>query len=120
MAASGWRTDSSISDLLFRQSSQFDLFQAVRLLERIFPEQEPVGGFAHPSKEVVRFSSTHSLICPTSLITALDYRSPSSSNSAVPAYMKIAGIELMGYCGVLPYFYTRLLDSASIEFLDLF
>ena len=32
-------------------------FQAVRLLERLYPERNPVGLYVTPSSEVVRFSS---------------------------------------------------------------
>ena len=33
----------------------FEFFQAVRLLERLFPDKSPVGKFNPPSAEVVQF-----------------------------------------------------------------
>ena len=43
MAAFGWQREKSVHEWLFTEAYRFDFFQAVRLLELIFPESAPVG-----------------------------------------------------------------------------
>ena len=46
VAAPGRRTDPSLEDALFDRGYEFDFFQAVRLLGRLFPNRKAVGGDA--------------------------------------------------------------------------
>src|SRR4051794_3718483 len=108
MGSPGRRTGPSIRDLLFETSTEFEFSQAVRLLQRVFNSKDPVGGFAHPSGEAIRFYGEHSFACPSSMVRRLERNSPFGGQSQIPAHMKVAGFELTGYCGVLPYFYLRL------------
>ena len=50
----------------------FEFFQAVRLLEARAPDRAPVGEFADPRAEVVRFRTATSMAFPASEIAALD------------------------------------------------
>src|SRR4029077_16870904 len=61
----------SIADRLLSEPFAFGFFQAVRLLERSFPERAAVGRNARPSKEVVRFHAHLSLSFPPSEIYEL-------------------------------------------------
>src|SRR5712671_6660965 len=48
-------------------------FQAVRLLERLFPDRKPVGKFVNPAEEVVHFGANPSLVFPASEIQSLSW-----------------------------------------------
>jgi type VI secretion system protein ImpH len=129
MAAKGGRSDTPLAQALFDRAYSFNFFQAVRLLERILPERQPVGRSVDPAREIVRFRSQASLAFPPSQIHQIrqssaqngegeDYRSPE---------MVIAFMGMTGPLGVLPQQYTELLmersrykDTALWEFLDLF
>lgn len=108
---------------LFAESYRFDFFQAVRLLERLSRDREPVGGAGPPSQEVVRFRTRVSLAFPASAIHEIrDGKRPGD-----PPEMTVAFLGMTGPLGVLPHPYTELLiertrqkDNALWEFLDLF
>ncbi|MEE8240329.1 MAG: type VI secretion system baseplate subunit TssG [Nitrospirales bacterium] len=123
MAAPGRRTDASIKRLLFEEGYRFDFFQAVRLLEGIFPHRRPVGRDETPRDEVVRFRSHLSLSFPPSAI----YKIAEGKNEQGPVHMTETFMGLTGLLGVLPRHYTELLmervrakDTTLRDFLDLF
>ena len=64
---------SEVGEKLRREPFSFDFFQAVRLLERFFPERTSVGQFAHPETEVARFGVNPSLAFPASQIQSMDW-----------------------------------------------
>lgn len=103
MAPESRRTDPSLEELLFAEGFQFEFFQAVRLLERVFPERVPVGRDARPDEEVVRFLVHNSLSFPPSSIHEL-----SRPEGEGPATMAVAFMGLTGPSGVLPRHYTEL------------
>jgi len=112
---------SEAGEKLRREPFTFDFFQAVRLLERMFPERTSVGQFSHPETEVARFAVHPSLAFPASQIQAMDW--PEQK----PAKMTVNFMGLTGPQGVLPNPYTTLLierlrasDSSAREFLDIF
>jgi type VI secretion system protein ImpH len=99
----------------------FQFFQAVRLLERINRDLEPLGGFVHPAKETVRFSVHNSLAFPASQIQSIEW--PDEG----PPRMMVNFMGLTGPLGVLPHFYTELLiererakDRGLHAFFDIF
>src|SRR5580658_7718778 len=51
-----------------------EFFQAVQLLERMYPDREPVGSFVHPSREVVRFTAYNRIAFPASEIQSFEWR----------------------------------------------
>lgn len=91
-------------DRLVEESFGFDFFQAVRLLERFYPERQAVGRMASPESEVVRFKGITSLNFPPSSI--VDLRTTSADR---PASMSVAFMGLTGLNGALPRPYTELL-----------
>jgi type VI secretion system protein ImpH len=102
-------------------TTSFEFFQAVRLLERLKPERAPVGRFVDPGEEVVRFGVEPSLAFPPSEIQALELREEGA------ARMAVAFMGLTGPLGVLPHAYTWLVaerararDGALGAFLDIF
>ena len=122
MAGKSRRADPSVEELLFTEGFVFEFFQAVRLLESVFPEREPVGRDARPADEVVRFRSRNTLSFPASTIHDLD-----RSDDGSPASMLVNFMGLAGASGVLPRHYTELIverekrrDHTFADFLDLF
>jgi type VI secretion system protein ImpH len=110
-----------LRDLLERDPNSVRFFQAVRLLERLYPERHPVGLFISPQQEVVRFSSVPTFSFPASEIHALE--------KGKDGQMKLA-VNFMGLSaavGALPHVYTDFLlerakakDRGPAEFFDLF
>lgn len=121
MAGKSRRAEPTLRKILFDEGYRFDFFQAVRLLEQLYPERQPVGTTGDPAKEVVRFHSRASLSFPPGSIYEI------ADNDDSPVDMTVAFIGLTGPAGVLPRHYTELLierlrdkDSALAGFLDIF
>jgi type VI secretion system protein ImpH len=100
-----------------------EFFQAVRLLERLFPNRAAVGEFADPADEVVRFAVTPGTAFPASEIQALE--PPPAPGE--PPRMTVNFMGTHGPQGVMPLVYnafvaerTRARDHALREFLDIF
>jgi type VI secretion system protein ImpH len=112
---------SEVAEKLRREPFSFDFFQAVRLLERFYPERTSVGRFAHPETEVARFAAHPSLAFPASQIQAME------SPEQKPIQMTVNFMGMIGPEGVLPNPYTTLIiervranDFAVRDFLDIF
>jgi len=123
MATESRRADPAVAHTLFAEGYRFDFFQAVRVLERLYPERQSIGRDATPSQEVVRVRAHASLSFPAS---AIHQMSPAVEGQG-PAEMTVAFMGLTGPLGVLPRHYTELLlerqrrkDHTLGAFLDLF
>lgn len=106
---------------LEREPYSFNFFQAVRLLERLMPDRQPVGLFVNPAREVVHFGAHSTTSFPPSQIHSLQ-RVESS-----PAQMSVNFMGLTGPLGVMPQYYTDLViardrakDHAIRDFFDIF
>jgi type VI secretion system protein ImpH len=106
---------------LKEEAASFGFFQAVRVLELLRPGRAPVGGFADPADEVVRFAVPPALHFPPGEIASLDMEGTG------PARMSVYAFGLTGPQGVLPLAYTQMVadrvrerDTAPRDFLDLF
>lgn len=111
----------AVGEKLRSQPFRFDFFQAVRLLERFFPERTPVGKFAHPASEVAHFGANNSLAFPASQIQGIDWP------EAGPRHMTVNFMGLTGPEGTLPNPYTSLIierlrasDASPRDFFDIF
>jgi len=101
----------TVAEHLFQDACHFDFFQAVHLLERLFPEGCPLGRDVHPSKEIVRLRVHQTVIFPASEIYDLV-----DSDRDVPVPTMIVNfMGLTGPLGVLPLFYTDLLMGLERE-----
>jgi type VI secretion system protein ImpH len=118
--------DVALKDKLFEEPYRFEFFQAVRMLERAFPERKPVGGTALPHEEVVRFRSRIAMDFPASevheIVQSSDERTGEERIEAIVNFMGMAGVS-----GVLPTHYTELVldrvrhrDTSLWAFLDIF
>jgi type VI secretion system protein ImpH len=125
MAPESGKSDPSLEEILFAQGYRFDFFQAVRLLEAIYPDREPVGRQSRPGGEVVRFHAFTTLSFPPSDIREI---SPAGAGDQdAPAQMIEAFMGLTGPSGPLPRHYSVMLmervrrkDYALRDFLDIF
>jgi type VI secretion system protein ImpH len=100
----------------------FSFFQAVRLLERLYPGRRPVGHWEDPADEVARFGASTSLGFPASEIQALTLPTDDAAASLTVNFFGLVGPQ-----GVLPHGYTehagaraRAKDTAFRDFLDMF
>ncbi len=106
---------------LAEEPFRYEFFQAVRLLERFAPGATPVGRFANPGTEVVRFAAHNTTSFPASEIQSLVLREDQ------PPLMTVNFMGLTGPMGVLPLYYTlqvaeriRARDVGMRDFLDIF
>lgn len=90
---------------LFAEPFAFDFFQAVRILERLEADRQPVGRGGPPKAEVVRFRAHLSLAFPPSAVYDL---APPTGDLPLPV-MTVAFLGLHGPSGMLPRHYTELL-----------
>jgi type VI secretion system protein ImpH len=95
----------SVRDRLLAEPYEFDFFQAVRVLERVWPDRRPVGRDFPPDVEVARFRPHLSLSFPPSQIVGLD---PPDEDRPAPL-VTITFLGLYGTTGVLPVHYTQML-----------
>ncbi|MGE0823942.1 MAG: type VI secretion system baseplate subunit TssG [Candidatus Binatia bacterium] len=123
MATESWRTDPSLAEELLTEGYRFDFFEAVRVLERLFPHRQAVGRDATPSQEVVRFQTRLALTFPPSAI----HEVTEAQDNGKPVAMTVSFMGLTGLLGVLPRHYTELLlertrkkDFVLRDFLELF
>ena len=126
MATTGRPSHIDVSDFtagtkLREEPYLFEFFQAVHLLERLFPDKAPVGRFQPPSAEVVRFVANSTLNFPASEVQSLDWPEDGAGR------MKVNFMGLTGSQGVLPLYYTSLLaertrsgDLSAADFFDIF
>src|SRR2546426_405752 len=80
---------------------EFEFFQAVRLLARLFPQRKPVGGTAKPGEEIARFGARLSMAFPPSVVHDIEH----IPDSPEPARVTVAFLALTGTQGVLPFAY---------------
>lgn len=118
--------EKPLNQKLFDEPYRFEFFQAVRLLEKIFPERQPVGRETSILQEVVRFRSRVALDFPASEIH--EFRETTeefSDEQKLEMFVNFMG--MVGISGVLPVHYTELVmdrvryrDTAMWAFLDIF
>ena len=123
MATESRGADPALERDIFESGYHFDFFQAVWILQRMFPHRKAVGTTSPPASEGVRFNAHLSLAFPPSSIREI----VRPKREDRPAQMTVAFMGLTGPQGVLPRHYTELLmervaakDLALREFLDLF
>lgn len=126
MATTGGPSDpyvgvSAVEAELKEKPFLFEFFQAVHLLERLFPGKSPVGRFNAPGAEAVRFVANSTLAFPASELQSLEW--PQDG----PGRMTVNFMGLTGPEGVLPLYYTSLLaerlrsgDRSAADFFDIF
>jgi type VI secretion system protein ImpH len=124
MATQSRPTDPPLAHQLFDEPFRFGFFQAVRLLERIYAEDYPVGQDADIKREVVRFRTRQTFSFPACEIHELTAR---TEPDGTPPEMMVSFMGLTGPLGALPHQYTELVmdrvryrDTTLWSFLDIF
>jgi type VI secretion system protein ImpH len=118
--------DKPLNQQFFDEPERFEFFQAVRLLERMFPERAAVGRDNLPSKEVVRFRSRPTIEFPASEVHEIrEVQEEFSDEQKLEMFINFMG--MVGAIGALPTHYTELVieraryrDRALWEFIDIF
>jgi type VI secretion system protein ImpH len=115
------RKHEAMLQMLREEPFSIRFFQAVRLVDRLFPERMPVGYFVSPQSEVVRFSSRTSLSFPASEVHSF------RENNLQPNDMEVNFLGLTTINGPLPHPYAehlleriRAKDYAPGDFFDIF
>jgi len=123
MAFHGWGTDGSVAQLLFSEGWRFELYQAIRLLEKMAPGTVPVGEGQEPDREAIRFISRVAFDFPASEVQGIEL--PHAEGD--PVRMTVNALGLAGALGPLPAPFSELLlqrnaakDTAFRDFLDIF
>jgi type VI secretion system protein ImpH len=121
-AAFEWQPEKSVADWLFAEPYGFDFFQAVKLLELMYPADTPVGEGFDPEKEPVHFRARVSFDFPASDVQDLE-----TCKDHPRARMTTNFLGLAGATGPLPTPLVELLlerlkerDTGIRDFLDIF
>jgi len=111
---------------LLDEPYRFEFFQAVRLLEKNFPERQSVGREASATPEIVRFRSRLALDFPASEIHEI-IETTDETNDEQKLEMFVNFMGMIGVSGVMPVHYTELAmerrryrDTAMWSFMDIF
>jgi len=114
----------NIENDLFENICKYDFFQAVRLLELLYPDKKPVGEWFSPENEVVRFKPRVSLDFPGSNLYELLPISENNehNNTLIVTFMRLAGLQ-----APLPMVYAKWImdreregDTAFEDFINIF
>lgn len=110
-----------VTQVLSEEPWTFQFFQAVRLLERMLPDRQPIGRFVHPSKEIVRIQAHAAIAFPASQIQGLRWET-----GGAPV-LTVNFMGLFGPQGTLPIYYTELIrerlrakDPTMAAFFNMF
>jgi type VI secretion system protein ImpH len=122
MAAFGWQRERSVEEWLFAEAYRFDFFQAVHLLELIFPESAPVGEGAEPEKEPVHFSARIGFEFPAGDVHDLLPPDEGAAPTMVTNFLGLAGVHgpLPTPLAELALERIRQKDTGLRDFLDIF
>lgn len=131
MATAHGGESPGLSMRLFREPHRYNVFQAVRLLQRwLRVTRQPVGHDFLPEQEAVRFRVPPSLNFAAAAVQQLRLPAPNPNapdGELLPPEMIVTFLGLFGPRGVLPYHYTSLVlrrsrdkDTALRDWLDLF
>ena len=102
----------SVERRLYQDAFDFDFFQAVRLLEKLFPDRVPVGYDGPAALEVVRFQAHVALNFPPSQIFDIRYFDESRRPELSATFFGMSGLT-----GAMPRHYSELvlLAGARLE-----
>lgn len=105
------RMRPTLEEALFESGYQFDFFQAVSLLEAIYPQRQSVGT-AGGHTPAVRFAANSS---SSSFAASSIYEIQPATEKSPVARMTVGFMGLTGPAGLLPQHYTELLQRIEFE-----
>lgn len=125
MASQDRSTAAALMHELLSNCRRFTFFQAVRFLERSYPQGVPLGREGPAAQELIRFRPHASLAFPTCDIEDIEVLE--GQDGAPPRFhMTVNFLGLYGSMSPLPTFYTEDLITSDLDeddrqhFLDLF
>ncbi len=117
---------NNLQQKLLDEPYRFDFFQAVRLLEKLYPDRTPVSRSATPKNELVKFRGNPSLRFPPSQIGQIETVTDEQTGEE-RLEMMVNFLGMIGIVGVLPTHYSELIndrarynDTALWSFTDIF
>jgi type VI secretion system protein ImpH len=120
-AAAGVALVGPVQRHLTKEPWDFSFFQAVRLLQRFYPDRARPGEFWGHGTEAVRFGSNPSLSFPPGEIQS------SEMDAEGRPHLRTNFLGLLGAVGIMPTPYTALIiervlarDTALRDFIDIF
>lgn len=119
---------------LLEEGHRFNIYQALSLLERSYPDAPPIGGTGPAAREIIRIRPDVSLAFPSGAISALDWVEAAPSESGFSLATQPEGrfrltatfFGLYGVDSPLPnhwseeILYEQAQDTTVRDFLDLF
>ena len=128
MAGARWQASVVVAEqkrALLKQMEErpwpYGFFQAVRILQLLAEDRQPVGRFTKPSQEAVRFGAHIGIGFPASQVQSIEQEEDGTPR------MRVNIMGATGPMGVLPLVYTALLrergrarDYSPRDFLDIF
>lgn len=123
MATVKRRTTPALEKLIFSEAYEFEFDQAIRLLESITPDTDPLGEGEDPKREALVIKTHISQVTPASDLQAINTNRDRYGRAVVSVNL----IGLSGHHGPLPQPYTNLIldrsrqrDYAAKDFVDIF
>lgn len=111
---------------LLEEPFRFEFFQAVRILQELYPDKKGIAQTADPSEEVIRFRTNPSLRFPPSEIQKIE-KIVDKETGEERLEMTVNFMGMVGIAGVLPIHYSELVvqrerhkDKTLHAFLDIF
>jgi len=143
MSTQSWRKNTAVISRLLATPGRFAFVQAARLLERAavfrhrtdktktLQNEQSVGRYTPPAKELMRFSNNPAMRFPENEIQTIREATRKNPDESKPhnRFWQVTTnfLGLTGSVGVLPYHYSELLlqrmrkrDRALLNYLDLF
>lgn len=111
-----------LEEVLFEKPYEFEFYQAIRLLHRLYPDRAPLGTSVDPISEIAWIKSAIQLAPSASDIFTLEHEDTSK-----PPVITVNFFGIAGHGGPLPDAYTEMVlerifrqDFAFRDFLDVF
>ncbi len=138
MSSPSWQKNTSVTQHLTDNASDYSFIQTVRLLERsCFYDSQgesdskkitPIARFMPPETETIRFHSNQKLdFYSSDIATAAKIKGQKNNNQNQQWHVLVNLMGLTGASGVLPYHYTEMIlqrlkmkDKSLLKFFDLF
>jgi type VI secretion system protein ImpH len=131
METSKWRPRPTLNDLINERGPEFELYQLIRLVQRLHPDKVPIGHFGPSDQEAVRLYGAHELASPHGSVSSVATKPPykREEESPVPLHVRAPSGLTDAYnpCS-LPMVYIEQIrkaldmdhNPAQAEFIDLF
>ncbi len=119
-------SEKDIARILFEDPTGFSFFQAIRLLEKMYPDRDPLGRSSSPKNELIKIRGNPLLRFPPSEIDTVKVDKDDTSDIE-SAEIIVNFMGMIGIVGTLPTPYSETIinrrrynDTALWSFTDIF